>query len=162
MKIYLLHGKGGLPEGSAKQLQAELAPLLTGAEFVRVKMPHADPEARAEESVEFLRAMNPEQDAVIVGVSLGGLVAAKLQEDGREDLRVVSISAPTWADGVELKRKMAGRVALYSAQDEVIADRVARWPELAEAHDLAWLSHDTDRHKVKLAGLVAEWVGKLT
>jgi hypothetical protein len=49
---------------------------------------------------------------------------------------------------------MANRVAFYSSHDEVIAGRIAGWPQLAQAFDLPWLSHDTDAHKRELARLV--------
>jgi hypothetical protein len=79
-------------------------------------------------------------------VSLGGLVAAKLQELERPDLHVICISSPTHADGTELHLKMEHRVALYSSADEVIFGRTDKWPDLAEAYDLSGLTHDTDQH----------------
>lgn len=154
--IYLLHGKGGSPTGSVLQLEQELLPArdLDNVEFERLLMPHADPAVLAEESVEYLREAKPQRGALIVGISLGGLVAAKLQENGREDLHVICISSPVWADGVRLMRKPPYRIAFFSSRDEVIAERVAEWPRLAEAYDLSWLTHDTDRHKVRLARLI--------
>ncbi|GAC1648819.1 MAG: hypothetical protein NVS9B15_07770 [Acidobacteriaceae bacterium] len=94
----------------------------------------------------------------MIGVSLGGLVAAKLQEDGRQDLRVICISSPTWADGVRLERKMQRRFAIYGSNDEVIAGRTAEWPALAEAHEVDWLTHDTDAHKVRLARFITDCI----
>ncbi len=152
--IYLLHGKGGSPNGSVYQLEQELRPRLPAREFVRILLPHSDPNVLAEESVTFLHNANLSAGALVVGISLGGLVAARLQEDGREDLHVACISSPTWADGVKLERKPAHRVALFSSTDEVIANRIADWPQLAETYELPWLSHDTDRHKVRLARLI--------
>jgi hypothetical protein len=49
-------------------------------------------------------------------------------------------------------------LALYSSRDEVIAGRTSRWPNLAEAHDLPWLSHDTDSHKEALARLIVPYM----
>jgi pimeloyl-ACP methyl ester carboxylesterase len=116
-------------------------------------------EQAAERSVDFLRELLIEPGALLVGISLGGLVAAKLQETGREDLHVICISSPTSADGVELQRRLPHRLALYSSRDEVIAGRTSRWPVLAEAHDLPWLSHDTDTHKEALARLIVPYLG---
>lgn len=156
--IYLLHGKGGSPNGSVLQLEEQLHPEFPDVKFERLLLPHSDPALLAEESVEYLREAEPEQGALMIGISLGGLVAAKLQEDGREDLSVICISSPVWADGVRLERKMPNRVAFYSSQDEVIQGRTAEWPQLAEAHDLPWLSHDTDLHKLRLAGMIVAWI----
>lgn len=156
--IFLLHGKGGSPEGSAKQLEEELKryyPTSTfGQLFQRPRLLHSNPEVLAERSVADLTARNIPRDAALVGISLGGLVAAKLQESGREDLHVICISSPTWADGVRLERRMPNRIALYSSYDEVIAGRTEHWPQLAQAFDLPWLSHNTDAHKRELARLV--------
>jgi len=156
--IYLLHGKGGSPNGSVLQLENELRPRLRGAEFERILMPHSDPNVLAEVSVEFLRQRELVRGATVIGVSLGGLVAAKLQEDGRDDLRVICVSSPTWADGVKLARKMANRIAIYGTYDDVIAGRTEEWPQLAKAHEVDWLTHDTDAHKVRLGELIAGWV----
>jgi pimeloyl-ACP methyl ester carboxylesterase len=155
--IFLLHGKGGSPEGSVKQLQGDLqrfCPEHTGGElFQRPKLLHSSPDVPAEDSLADLAARNLPRNAAVIGVSLGGLVAAKLQELGRDDLHVICISSPTWADGVRLEKRMPNRVAFYSSNDEVIAGRTANWRQLAEAFDLPWLTHDTDRHKQQLAQL---------
>jgi pimeloyl-ACP methyl ester carboxylesterase len=111
-------------------------------------------EQPAEHSLAFLAQLTVEPGALLIGISLGGLVAAKLQETGRKDLHVICISSPTYADGLDLERRMPGRLALYSSLDAVIAGRTSRWPHLAEALDLPWLTHDTDAHKVALARLI--------
>jgi hypothetical protein len=158
-QIYLLHGKGGSPQGSV----AKLEPLLRAAHpeytYRRLLLPHHDPALPAERSVEYLRDFNLMRESHVIGISLGGLVAAKLQEGSRPDLRVACVSSPTWADGVRLRVKPTHRVAIYSSNDEVIADRVAQWPELAEAYDLPWLTHDTDAHKERICELLSRWIG---
>ncbi len=55
---------------------------------------------------------------------------------------------------------MEHRVAIYSSGDEVIADRVAEWPSLADAHDFPWLSHDTDLHKTRICEFLNHWLGQ--
>jgi pimeloyl-ACP methyl ester carboxylesterase len=156
--IYLLHGKGGSPDGSVNQLQEELLhhfPADTpGQLFQRPKLLHSDPNVLAEESLADLAARNLPQSAIVIGISLGGLLAARLQEQGRNDLDVIAISSPTWADAVAVEKRMPNRVALYSSKDEVLGDRTQNWPQLAQAFDLPWLTHDTDRHKRELARLV--------
>ena len=154
--VYLLHGKGGSPNGTVKKLAEVLEPRWPQLSFVRPQMEHHDPQAPAEASVEQLRQMNLPQNALIVGISLGGTVAAGLQETGRDDLHVITISSPTWADGVVLRKSAEHRVALYSSNDEVIASRVADWPKLAAiSRDFDWLTHNTDQFLDPLAKLFA-------
>jgi len=156
--ILLLHGKGGSPDGSVKQLEEELrrhySAGISSDIFQRPKLLHSNPEVKAEQSLADLAARNLPRGAVVIGVSFGGLLAGKLQEQGREDLDVIAISAPTWADAVMVEKRMPNRLALYSSNDEVLAGRTKDWPQLAQAFDLPWLTHDTDRHKRELARLV--------
>jgi pimeloyl-ACP methyl ester carboxylesterase len=156
-KIFLLHGKGGSPDGSVKQLEVELRRYypadISSDFFQRPKLSHSNPKVLAEQSLADLAARNIPQNAVVIGISFGGLLAARLQEQGREDLCVVAISAPTWADAVRVEKRMPNRIALYSSNDEVLAGRTKNWPQLAQAFDLPWLTHDTDRHKRELARL---------
>ncbi len=152
--MYLLHGKGGSPNGTVKKLAEVLEPRWPQFPFLRPQMEHHNPEAPAEASVNQLRRMNLPQNALIVGISLGGTVAAGLQETGRDDLHVITISSPTWADGVVLRESPQRRVALYSSNDEVIASRVADWPRLAAiTRDFDWLTHSTDQFLEPLARL---------
>jgi len=145
--VYLLHGKGGSPNGTVKKIQAVLENHWPGLDFVRPELPHHDPMTPAEESVEFLLKSQIPNGTLLMGISLGGLVAAKLQEAGREDLQVIAISSPTSADGVRLENAAERRLAFYSSRDHVIESRVAEWPELASfSRNFDWLTHDTDQH----------------
>ncbi len=153
--IYLLHGKGGSPNGSVRLLEDALRPLLDGAQFLRPSLPHSDYHRPAEDSVDFLHQMQIAPRALVVGISLGGLVAAKLQETGRPDLVVVCISSPTWADAVSLERLVSNRTAIYSSADTVIAGRTSEWQRLARAYDVPWLTHNTDEHLSWLAPAIA-------
>jgi len=103
--VFLLHGKGGWPGGSVLQLQELLQASFPEPRYVRPSLPHGreQDEQRAEASVDFLRQLQIDPGALVVGISLGGLVAAKLQETRRDDLHVICISSPTRADGVELQ-----------------------------------------------------------
>lgn len=158
-KVYLLHGKGGSPEGTVKKFETILAPLWPTIQFERPRMPHSNYETPTEDSVAFLGEMQPEPEALLVGISLGGLVAAKLQEMGREDLHVIAISSPTWADAVKLEACPERRVALYSSQDEVIAPRTSEWPQLARLwRDYPWLTHQTDAHFAPLTKLFGWYI----
>jgi pimeloyl-ACP methyl ester carboxylesterase len=160
-KIFLLHGKGGSPEGSVRDIEAGLRvqfPDHPSDLYCRPRLLHADGAVLAEQSLEALRALKIPDGAVLIGISLGGLLAAKLQEDGREDLRVICLNSPTWADGVTLERRVPDRLAIYSSSDDVIAGRTANWPRLAMAFDLPWLTHDTSMHANELTPLIVAYL----
>jgi pimeloyl-ACP methyl ester carboxylesterase len=160
-KIMLLHGKGGSPEGSVKQLEDLLVRYCPGREerFERPRLLHSDSNVSAEESHAAFAELNVPEETALIGISLGGLIAAKYQEEhNRDDIHVISISSPTWADGVHLTKRMANRVALYSSADDVIRGRTAEWPKLACAFDLPWLTHNTDQHKQALAKILLAYL----
>ena len=159
--IFLLHGKGGSPEGSVKDIEALLRrhyPQKPVSSFQRPRLLHADGEILAERSLAELQKLDIPKSTVVIGVSLGGLLAAKLQEQGREDLRVICLNSPTWADAVRLERRMPERIAFYSSNDIVIAGRTLHWPRLATAFDLPWLTHDTSAHAPELAPLIIAYL----
>ena len=156
--VFLFHGKGGRPTGSVLQLEELLRPQVGSVEFSRPSLPHGDPNMQPEASLEQARKLAIPHGSAIVGVSLGGLVAAKLQELDRKDLHVICISSPTSAGDVVLSRRMDHRLALYSSLDDIIAGRTSQWPRLAHAFDLPWLTHDTDAHKHPLAEIIAAYL----
>lgn len=161
--VYLLHGLGGSPNGSVSLLQKALEPLFTESEFIRPLLPHNNFNIEnAQDSVKFLESLNIPKNSLLIGISLGGTVAAKLQEESRPDLYVICISSPTMSKKVSLEKKMPNRVVFYSSKDEVIADRVSNWNELGEAHDLSWLNHDTDPHIPKLVELIKKYTEDLS
>jgi pimeloyl-ACP methyl ester carboxylesterase len=151
--IFLLHGKGGSPNGSALSIEQCLRVRCPETEFHRPQLLHADGAVLAEDSLRDLRQRQIPAGSTVIGISLGGLIAASLQETGREDLWVICMNAPTWADGVRVKRRMVQRIAFYSSRDEVIAGRTSDWPQLAMAFDLPWLTHDTSEHARPLSQL---------
>ncbi len=159
--LLLLHGKGGSPEGSVKDIEALLRshyPQKPVSSFQRPRLLHADGEILAEQSLDELQKRDIPNGTLVIGVSLGGLLAAKLQEQGREDLRVICLNSPTWADAVRLERRMPERIAFYSSNDNVIAGRTQHWPRLATAFDLPWLTHDTSAHAPELAPLILAYL----
>ena len=100
-------------------------------------------------------------------MGLGGLVAARLQELGRQDLQVIAIGSPTWADEVTLEIGAERRLAFYSSQDPIIGSRTANWPKLASfSQDLDWLDQEIDQHLKYIArlfdwyveGTLPEWI----
>ena len=157
-QVYLFHGKGGSPQGSVSKVEPLLRAVHPEFQYQRLLLPHHDPNVRAEASVSYLRDFNLMMDSFVIGISLGGLVAAKLQEESRPDLRVAAISSPTWADGVQLRKHPGNRLAIYSSNDEVIAPRTSDWPNLAEAYNFPWLTHDTDAHKERICQMLNVWL----
>ena len=166
-EIWLIHGKGGSPEGTVRKLATVLALHWPGLEFRRPPMPHHDTWSLAESSVDYLLGAQIPKNSLMVGISLGGLVAAKTQELGRADLQVISISSPTWADGVALQNPPGNRLAFYSSKDPVIGERTKHWPEVATFQkDFTWLTHDTDQHLRYIArlfdwyleGMLLDWI----
>lgn len=156
--IYLFHGKGGSPKGSVSVLESALRPSFPGAHFERPLLRHTDPQVLAEDSLAALADLHLPQSAVVIGISLGGLIAARFQETSRPDLTVICVSSPTWADGVRLEHSMPNRAAFYSSNDEVIAGRTVDWPMLAKAWDIPTLTHDTDQHAALLARGIAAYL----
>jgi pimeloyl-ACP methyl ester carboxylesterase len=165
--VYLLHGKGGSPDGTVKKLQTLLEQHWPGLDFIRPELPHHDPKSHAEDSVQDILQLQIPQNSLLVGISLGGLVAARLQEVGREDLQVIAIRSPTWEDGVTLETRAERRLAFYSSRDQIIESRIANWPQLASfSRDLEWLNHDTGQHLKYIArlfdwyleGMLPKWI----
>jgi pimeloyl-ACP methyl ester carboxylesterase len=158
MDFVLIHGKGGSPDGSSFELEKLLRLDFPTASFDRPRLPHADSSVLAEDSLAYAATLPIPAAAYVIGISLGGLIAARLQESSRPDLNVICVSSPTWADGVRIQQKLPNRLALYSSFDQVIGARVSQWPELAQARDLPWLTHDTKAHKAHLVPLISAWV----
>ena len=77
--VLLLHGKGGSPEGSVKDIETLLRahyPQMPVSSFQRPGLLHADGEILAEQSLAELQKRDIAKGTVLIGVSLGGLLAA--------------------------------------------------------------------------------------
>ena len=165
--VYLIRDKGESPNGPVKNLQAILEQHWPGLHFIRPDIPVYDPQKPADVAVnELLRTPIPE-GSLLVGLGLGGLVAARLQELGRQDLQVIAIGSPTWADEVTLESCAERRLAFYSSQDPIIGPRTENWPKLASfSQNLNWLDQETGQHLKYLArlcdwyleGTLPEWI----
>jgi pimeloyl-ACP methyl ester carboxylesterase len=150
--VYIFHGKGGNPDGTAGQLEQILSHAFPTTNFMCPRLPHSDPKVTADESLDWLQNqfvpfINP--GSLVVGISMGGLVASKLQELYPALIDTFNLVTPTSADGVKLERRMYKRVALYSSTaDPMIQGRCENWPELTHlAFDVPWLVHDVDLAK---------------
>jgi hypothetical protein len=165
--VYLIHGKGESPNGTVKKLQAVLEQHWPGLNFIRPDLPFCDPGRPADAALKELLGIPMEQGSLLVGLDLGGLVAARLQELGRQDLQVIAISSPTSADDVTLESWAERRLAFYSSQNPIIRSRIANWPRLASfSQDLDWLDQETDRHLKYISrlfdgfveGMLPQWI----
>ncbi len=167
--VYLIHGKGDSTECACEtSLCAGQGTALARIEFYSA-LTYLSYDARSPADVavkELLRTPIPE-GSLLIGVGLGGLVAARLQELGRQDLQVIAICSPTWADEVTLESGAERRLAFYSSQDPIIGPRIANWPKLASfSQDLVWLDQETDQHLKYIArlfdwyveGTLPEWI----
>src|ERR1700679_3074705 len=95
-RIYVLHGRGGSPEGSAQTI-ANLLPYALPP-VIRPTLSHSDPAVSAEESYAQFSLL---PNSFVIGISLGGLLAAKFQEDHPDfGLKVVTLVSPTHAEGL--------------------------------------------------------------
>ena len=153
-KIYVLHGRGGSPEGSARTI-ANLLP--SGLPpIIRPLLPHSDPGVSAEGSYEQF-GLYP--NSLVIGISLGGLLAAKFQEDHPDfGLKVVTLVSPTHAEGLALTPgKRPDLIALYSTEDPVIGTR-ANWEDFTDnAFNVPWMrNHDVDQQKYSIALFLTE------
>jgi hypothetical protein len=154
--VYVLHGKGGSPEGSAKTI-ANLLPARSVPTF-RPTLLHTDPTVSAEASYELCTFM---PDSLVIGISLGGLLAAKFQEDfPGHNLKVITLVSPTRADNLSLTPgKRPNLIALYSTQDPVIGTR-ANWEDFTDnAFNVPWMkSHNIDDQKYSIGLFLTEFM----
>jgi hypothetical protein len=158
--VYLLHGKGGSTEGSVKLIENILASMFPCEDespvFHRLPLRHSNPHVLAERSYVDLCMWSPaiEKGSLLVGISLGGLIAAKLEQNVRPDLTVVALSSPTSLDGVTLKPVKSSKLyALYSSHDEVISGQTDWAPYTEFNFNVDWMQdHNIDhqRHTVSL------------
>lgn len=160
--VYLFHGKGGSPNGSVLNLEAVLQHAYYDSRFVRPLLPHTDPDVKAEASLDwaflqFRKEVLP--GSLIIGISLGGLIAARLQELAPQlNLSVIALMSPTSCDGVKVEEKSEQRLALYSTEDKLIEGRT-NWPAYARAFDLPMLRyHDTNLCKYAVCYLISQYI----
>ena len=160
--VYLFHGKGGSPDGSVLNLEALLQHAYYDVRFQRPRLPHSDPDVTAEASldwavIQYRKDIVP--NSLIVGISLGGLIAARLQELSPQlNLSVIALMSPTNADDVYLEENNPQRLAMYSSLDVKIPS-AGSWPGFAQTFDLPMLRyHDTDLCKFAVCYLISRYI----
>lgn len=98
-------------------------------------------------------------NSVIFGIGLGGLLAAKLQEDfPAKRLSVVAVNAPCSEGSIGLNNTVPNRIAIYSSAYTPIAGR-CDWSRYAgQAYDVPWLPHGIKNTKYGLAHLLTAYM----
>src|SRR5215469_5418937 len=138
--MFFLHGKGGSSNGTIRILHDALLPCLSNQPQIALLDFPSETADKYFVAVLAVVAKFP-TGSMLVGVSLGGLVAAKLLQDHRPDLTVVTLASPTYADGISLtKRATPNLYALYSHKDPVAGERT-NWGDCAADYaDVDWMS----------------------
>ena len=157
--IFFLHGQGGSSNGTIRLLRDALLPHLTDPPQITLL---DFPSSTADEYYAAVVAVADKfpKGSMLVGVSLGGLVAAKLIQDQRPDLNVVALASPTYADGIALTNRITPNLyALYSHLDPVVGERT-NWGDYTAAHaDVDWMSdHNLDAGKNRIGLLLADFI----
>jgi pimeloyl-ACP methyl ester carboxylesterase len=160
---YILHDRGN-PDAADKL--ADIMSKKLGTDYYFFKRPQPpyefNEDADAAVSYRWLQTyLLPDTliNSVIFGIGLGGLLAAKLQEDyPARNLSVIAINAPTTEGLISLDGSAQSRVALYSNLYPPLADR-CDWPKYAtQVYDAVWLSHGITNQKYGLAYLLAAYM----
>lgn len=159
-RVYLFHGQCGSPNGTVLEIEAVLQSAYYGTKFERPLLPHARPEVTAGQSLDWAVLQYRKEivpDSLIVGVSMGGLIAARLQElSPNLNLSVITLMAPTWMDDVKLEEKLENRIALYSSLDKSLVGNRDNWTSYARAFDMPMLAHhDLDLCKYATCYLIS-------
>ena len=97
--------------------------------------------------------------SVIFGVGIGGLLAAKLQEDYPDKwLFVVAINSPRSEEPIHLGGLNSNRVAIYSSSYPPIIDRCDWGHYAGQSYDVPWLQHGIKNTKFGLAHLLTSYM----
>jgi pimeloyl-ACP methyl ester carboxylesterase len=160
--IFFLHGKGGSSNGTIKLLREALLPRLTDPLPITL-LDYPSTTAKEYYAAVLAATERFPSSSMLVGVSLGGLVAAKLLQDHRPDLAVVTLASPTHADGLTLAKRITPNLyALYSHNDPVVGDRT-NWGDFTNDHaDVPWMSdHNLDPQRHSVAVVLAALIERL-
>jgi pimeloyl-ACP methyl ester carboxylesterase len=160
---YILHDRG-TPDDSDKL--AEIMSKKLGTDYYFFKRPQPPYEFNEDVDVELAYRwvktyFLPDTliNSVILGIGIGGLLAAKLQEDfPARNLSVIAVNAPTAEGSISLEESPEGRVALYSSLYSPLASH-CDWSNYAtQAYDAVWLSHGIKNTKYALAYLLSAYM----
>jgi hypothetical protein len=155
--IHIFHDRGQDPE-DLQQFALLLERSLPQTSYDLPILPHFNTGVKTEDSFRLIAQRNHfHSGTIIIGIGLGGLLAAKLQEI--QDLTVIAIAAPTQWDGVKLRTKNRNRLAVYSSHDENIMP-FTNWLDYTDdAFECSPLMfHDISDNRYKLALVVKQYL----
>jgi len=167
---YLFHDRGDTTNGLVEKLENIIIQTAGKAGcdeplFKRPSLPYGfNEDGSALNSYRWLRTyILPEliTNSVIFGIGLGGLLAAKLQEDFLSSgVSVVAFNSPLIEGTVGLNGTLVQkRVAVYSSNYYPISDRVTQWPGVAgQVYDVPWLQHGASLPKYAISHLIASYM----
>jgi hypothetical protein len=160
---YLLHDRG-TPEDVEKLASIMATKVGTRPDFFKRPQPPYEfkDDASALESYRWLQSYflpDALSNSVIFGVGLGGLLAAKLQEDYPwRGFSVVAIDSPVLDGAISLGSLVSNRIAMYSSDYTPISGR-CEWVRYAgQAYNVPWLQHGIKNTKYGLAYLLTAYM----
>ena len=157
--IFFMHGMGGSSNGTIRLLRDAMLPCLSDPPAITL-LDFPSGTAREYYSAVLAVADQFPTGSMLVGVSLGGLVAARLLQDHRPDLTVVTLASPTHAEGLALTKRITPNLyALSSHNDPVLGDRT-NWGDFTLDHaDVDWMAdHSIDPQKSSVALVLADFI----
>jgi hypothetical protein len=160
---YLLHDRG-TPEDVERLARIMAGKVGTDYDFFKRPQPPYEfkEDASALESYRWLSSsLLPvvPSNSVIFGIGLGGLLAAKLQEDyPAKRLSVVAVNAPCFEASINLNNTVPNRIAIYSSAYTPISGRNDWGRYAGQAYDVPWLQHGIKYTKYGLAYLLTAYM----
>ena len=160
---YLLHDRGTSED--VERLATIMAKKLdVNDTFFKIPQPPYEfkEDASALESYRWMRQyLLPEvpNNSLVIGIGLGGLLAARLQEEfPAKDLSVIALNSPTVEGLIELQNIVFNRVAIYSSFYSPLMG-CCNWPRFTpQAYDVPWLMHGVKNTKYGLAYLLTAYM----
>jgi len=159
MNIFLFHDRGEDPENLEPFVEL-LKKFLPDSRFIVPYLPHYNIGIKLVDSLQFIltRQYFP-SNSVIVGVGIGGLLAAKFQEDYRKDITVIAIASPTHAEDIQLREKIDQRWAIFSSHDKQLVSS-DNWEDFTTfvCQYTPLLFHDINVSKYNLAYIISQYL----
>ena len=167
---YLLHDRGDTVNGMVENFEDIIVQLDSKSSniepmFKRPPLPYGFKEdGKTEDSYRWVCTyLLPEilPNSLIVGFGLGGLLAAKLQEDfPSKSSAVLAINSPLIDGSIKLNgAPVKNRVSIYSRSYPPIRDCSRQWLTVSsQSYDVPWLQHGNNLSKYALCHLISSYM----
>lgn len=156
--VYLIHDKGGSPDGVALRIQAILEEDHYDVRFDRPCLPYRDENIGVGPSLDWLLLEFRKtllDNSLLIGFGLGGLLAARLQEYSPNlNLTVMGLLSPTREESVAVQEYNEQRLILNNSR--FIRDNWKPYSRLA--FDLPWLIPDINQNRLTLGYLISSYM----